>query len=75
MCISLESIIIPESVLEIGQSAFRGCTSLKSITIPKSVKFIGEGAFYGCPGAKNHEDERVLFSPPSPTSTPNKILP
>jgi hypothetical protein len=75
-CTSLKSITIPKSVTSIGRHAFYGCTSLESIIIPKSVEFIDEGAFYGCPGAKNHEDERVLFCcPPSPISTPTMILP
>ena len=39
---------IPNSVISIGSSAFRGCTGLTSIEIPNSVTGIGESAFEGC---------------------------
>ena len=42
------SLIIPNSVTEIGESAFYGCTGLTSIKIPERVTKIGESAFYGC---------------------------
>ena len=41
-------VCIPESVTEIGASAFAGCYNLTSITIPKSVTMIGDGAFEAC---------------------------
>ena len=47
-CISLTSIIIPDSVTSIGSSAFSGCTNLMSITIPDSVPLVGPGAFSNC---------------------------
>ncbi len=42
--------IIPNSVTEIGGSAFAGCTGLTSVTIPNSVTSIGGSAFSGCNG-------------------------
>ena len=36
------------SVISIGEAAFRGCTSLTDIAIPSTVTEIGEGAFSGC---------------------------
>ena len=47
-CISLKSIIIPDSVTSIGDEAFRYCTGLTSVTIPDSVTSIGYYAFENC---------------------------
>lgn len=44
----LLSVIIPDSVTEIGESAFESCTRLQSIIIPNSVTRIGEDAFSDC---------------------------
>ncbi len=43
-------IAIPNFVIMIGYSAFRGCSGLTSVTIPNSVTLIGGGAFDGCFG-------------------------
>ena len=45
---NLRSIIIPDSVINIGTNAFGGCESLTSIIIPNSVTNIGNSAFYEC---------------------------
>jgi len=42
--------IIPNSVTEIGECAFRYCKRLTSLTIPNSVTTIGEKAFDSCRG-------------------------
>lgn len=47
-CVSLISIIIPNSVISIGNSAFSGCTGMTSIAIPESVTSIGHEAFKDC---------------------------
>ena len=47
-CISLTSVVIPDSVTSIGNYAFYGCSSLTSIVIPDSVTTIGWGAFSNC---------------------------
>ena len=46
----ITSVIIPDSVVDIGYYAFEGCTGLTSIVIPNSVTTIGDYAFYGCTG-------------------------
>ena len=47
--LKVSSIIIPESVAEIGAEAFYDRYGLKSLTVPPSVTVIGEDAFKGCP--------------------------
>ena len=42
------AISIPDSVLSIGNYAFRNCSGVTSITIPNSVTSIGYSVFYGC---------------------------
>ena len=47
-CLFLKSLVIPDSVTNIGGSAFEDCKSLKSLVIPDSVTSIGHSAFSGC---------------------------
>ena len=45
---SMQSVIIPDSILEIGTQAFYGCESLQSVSFGSSVKKIHQAAFQGC---------------------------
>lgn len=45
----IESVILPESVVEIGFRAFQGATSLKTIDIPMTVTLAERSAFEGTP--------------------------
>ena len=45
---AVTSVIIPDTVGEIGWFAFADCPSLTSVTLPASVTSIGYGAFDGC---------------------------
>ena len=47
-CSRLTSIPIPNSIREIGSSAFKGCSSLTGIKIPNSVTEIGFFVFDSC---------------------------
>ncbi len=47
-CESLKSIVIPESVREIGKHAFFGCTNLQLAEFDGGVENIGDYAFSGC---------------------------
>ena len=47
---SLEEVVLPQTVIAIGDNAFAGCTGLKGIEIPASVATIGYASFYGCTG-------------------------
>ena len=44
-CSKLSKIVLPNNILEIGESAFYGCSSLKNIDIPDKVTEIGYSAF------------------------------
>lgn len=41
----LENIVIPDTVREIGKSAFAGCLALKNITLNKELVRVDDGAF------------------------------
>ena len=45
---SLTEIVLPETMIEIGDSAFYGCTKLKRLIIPDSVITICNNAFSHC---------------------------
>ncbi len=45
-----KSYVIPDSVISIGNKAFRGCIGLTEITIPNSVTSIESAAFEDCTG-------------------------
>ena len=47
-CSQLVKIIIPNSVISIGDATFRNCGNLTSITIPDNVTSIGSMAFHRC---------------------------
>ena len=49
----IESYIIPNSVTDIGNSAFSFCRSLTNIVIPNSVTDIGNSAFSDCSSLSN----------------------
>ncbi len=47
-CNNLESVILPDSLENIGHSSFYWCSKLKEINLPPTVKTIGSYAFSGC---------------------------
>lgn len=49
-CTGLTSIVLPDSIEQIGDSAFEGCTELTSINIPRSLVFIENRVFSYCTG-------------------------
>ncbi len=51
-CVTLKSIVVPNSVVSIGEMAFKNCRSLKSVDIPSSISSIARMTFYGCNNLK-----------------------
>ncbi len=60
----LKSLILPDSIISIGEYAFVSCKSLESILIPASVKSIGYKAFYdsGLKTLELNETKTIAFS-------------
>lgn len=50
---NMETIVMPESITEISNSAFRFCPMLKNITIKGQNVNIGDYAFWGCSAIQN----------------------
>ena len=44
----IKDLVIPNSITNIGNYAFRECSALTSISIPNGVASIGDQAFYNC---------------------------
>lgn len=62
---TVESINIPESVANIGVSAFEGCSALKTVTIPDSCG-VQAMAFYGCSSLTEiNYNETAVWTAPS----------
>ena len=43
------SVVLPESVVKIGEVAFYKCKNLSSVTLPQGIVEIGDSAFAECP--------------------------
>jgi len=49
-CASMKRLLIPSSVVSIGEGAFWGCEGLTSVEIPSTVSAIDDDAFGDCEG-------------------------
>jgi hypothetical protein len=47
-CSTLESITLPQSLIEIQYNAFGNCTALRNINLPANLTYLGDYAFYNC---------------------------
>ena len=50
---AIKSIVIPNGVTTIGESAFRSCTYLESVSVPNTVTYIDDKAFRECSSLEN----------------------
>ena len=57
---SVEEVYLPNSLTNIGESAFDGCSNLKRISLPNSLTNIGDYAFDGCSNLKGISLPRSL---------------
>ena len=46
-CENLQTLEVPDTLVNIGRFAFYGCESLESLTLPENLEHIGSFAFYG----------------------------
>lgn len=63
-CSSLESVTLPNGLINLSKYMFNYCSSLTSVVIPNTVKIIDAGAFSGCTNLKNvnfAEEYEYLF--------------
>lgn len=58
-CYNLSKIILPSTLIEIGEDAFEGCLNLKNIKIPDSVTIIGDNAFRNCDSLDESTIEKI----------------
>ncbi len=45
---NIEAVFVPDTVLEIGSSAFAGCEKLKTVVLPYNISEIKDNTFGGC---------------------------
>ncbi|MBP0966642.1 MAG: leucine-rich repeat domain-containing protein, partial [Oscillospiraceae bacterium] len=46
-CMTIETLIMPDTIRQIGDCFFRSCTGLRQITLPANLESIGHEAFRG----------------------------
>ena len=57
---TLESITLPDSIIQISSIAFQNCTALQSITLPEGLQWIGNSAFAGCQSLRSIEIPKTV---------------
>lgn len=68
--LTVSSVSIPDTVVNIGKQAFYRCIGLREVTLPSELKYIDESAFYGCsslsgltlPSGVLHIDDRAFYN-------------
>lgn len=49
----ITSVVIPDTVVSIGSSAFSSCKNLVNVTLSKNLKHLGDAAFMSCTSLSN----------------------
>ena len=57
----LISVAVPDSVTNIGQSAFDVCSGLKDISVGLNIKSVGEDAFYGTAWWNSQQENSLVY--------------
>ena len=45
---TLKSVLLPNTISNIGMEAFKGCINLESVVLPNSIRSISTSLFFGC---------------------------
>ena len=49
-CKNLQTVVLSDTLQEIGAGAFMGCTDLQKITLPPHITSVKDSTFFGCTG-------------------------
>ena len=60
-CVNITSVIIPESVTEIGLAAFEACYGLINVSLPSNLKIIYSDCFCNCKNLKSITLPKSLY--------------
>ena len=71
---ALQTVILPNNLVNIEGNAFSRCSKLSEITLPASVQYVGEGAFSACIALK-----KIVMKgnepPVTGNMTPSRLIP
>ena len=58
---NITSIYIPDSITEIGSSAFENCKQLKKVRMSENIELIGDNAFLSCDQLEYNVKNEILY--------------
>ena len=60
-CTLLETLVLSESVVSIGEAAFSGCHSLSAVVLSSQLENVDINAFYDCPNLAFNESDGLFY--------------